>query len=219
MTAAGWIKLHRCIQDNPAWNSEPFTRGQAWIDLILIANHQNGIIRRRGIKVSVKRGEVAYGYRTLADRWKWSIGKVQRFMDELKSDNQIHFRTDTEKIRVTSLIVITNYLKYQSDDTKIDTKIDTKTGTEQECKERTLNILSDFFSKLWDAYPKKDGRKAAEKHYFATVKNESDMERINLALGNYLNRIEADKIDTKFIKNGSTFFNNWQDFEVSENER
>lgn len=84
-------------------------------------------------------------------------------------------------------------------------------------KEVKNKDLSDFFSKLWEAYPKKDGRKAAEKHYYATVKNESDMERINLALGNYLNRIETEKINPKFIKNGSTFFNNWQDFGVTEN--
>lgn len=127
----GWIKLYRCIQDNPFWRDEPFTRGQAWIDLLLIANHQDGIIRRRGIKVFVKRGEVAWSYRALADRWRWSIGKVQRFVNELKGDEQIHFRTDTEKVSVTTLIVITNFEKYQS----CDTETDTETGTEQEVKE------------------------------------------------------------------------------------
>ena len=70
-----------------------------------------------------------------------------------------------------------------------------------------------FFEKLWEAYPKKDGKKAAERYYNSTVKNESGMERINLALGQYLNYIESNKLDAKFIKNGSTWFNNWQDWE------
>lgn len=74
-------------------------------------------------------------------------------------------------------------------------------------------LLSEHFGKLWEVYPKKDGRKAAEKHYNATVKNQSDMDRINHALGNYLDHIETENTDIKFIKNGSTFFNNWQDWE------
>jgi hypothetical protein len=45
----GWIKLHRKIVESPDWLSEPFTRGQAWVDLLLIANHTTGHIRKRGI--------------------------------------------------------------------------------------------------------------------------------------------------------------------------
>lgn len=212
--SGGWIKLHRCIQDNPVWNDEPFTRGQAWVDLLLIANHQDGTIRRRGIRVSVKRGEVAHAYRTLADRWKWSIGKVQRFMDELKTDGQLHFRTDTESVSVTTLIVITNYERYQSGDTETDTETIRKQVQNKKVKNVKNKTLSDFFEKLWGVYPKKDGRKSAERHYNATVKTDADMERINLALGNYLTHIETNNVDPKFIKNGSTWFNNWTDWET-----
>jgi len=35
----GWIRLYRKMQDNPLWTSEPFTRGQAWIDLLMIAGY------------------------------------------------------------------------------------------------------------------------------------------------------------------------------------
>lgn len=212
----GWVKLHRTILDNPLWQEQPFSRGQAWVDMILLANNQTGTIHRRGIRITVRRGEIGYSLRELGRRWGWSLGKVQRFLDELKTDTQIDTRNDTENVSVTSLIRLINYEKYQSRDTKNDTKTGTETGTEQEGKEKTLNILSDFFSKLWEAYPKKDGRKSAERHYTATVKNETDMERINLALGHYLNHIEVNKLDLKYIKNGSTWFNNWQDWEVIE---
>ena len=37
----GWIKLHRTLQDNKLWYSEPLTKGQAWVDLILLANHKD----------------------------------------------------------------------------------------------------------------------------------------------------------------------------------
>ena len=123
----GYIKLYRCIKENPLWHEEPFTRGQAWVDLLLIANHKEGVIRRRGIRVNVRRGEVGMSLRELSDRWKWSVGKIQRFFDELKLDTQINYRLDTENINVTSLICVTNYEIYQN--------FDTETGTEQEWKE------------------------------------------------------------------------------------
>ena len=84
-------------------------------------------------------------------------------------------------------------------------------------KEKTLsdlekNIIS-FFDELWEVYPKKDGKKAALRHYLATVKTDKDMDRVNDALGAYLQSVK-DK-DHQYIKNGSTFFNNWQDWEAT----
>lgn len=127
---SGYIKLWRCVKDNPLWFEEPFTRGQAWVDLLMVANHKPGTIRRRGIRVNVNRGEVGMSLRELAERWRWSLGKVQRFFEELKTDTQIHYRTDTENVNVTNLICITNYEKYQSCNTETGTEISTETGTE-----------------------------------------------------------------------------------------
>ena len=52
------IKLHRQIEDNPLRFSEPFTRAQAWIDLLLLTNHDYGIFYVRGNRVEVPRGSV-----------------------------------------------------------------------------------------------------------------------------------------------------------------
>lgn len=65
------------------------------------------------------------------------------------------------------------------------------------------------FSELWELYPNKDGRKQAYKHFEASVKNEQDFKNIKSALDNYLN---SQKVRNGFIKNGSTWFNNWQDW-------
>lgn len=219
--STGWIKVHRSLVEHDLWLSEPFTRGQAWVDLLLLANHKSGSIRRRGIKVNVRRGEVGMSLRELAGRWKWSLGKVQRYFEELKADTQIHYRTDTEKVSVTNLISLTNYEKYQLGDTETDTETgikkgtetDTETGTEQECKEgkeEKDSLLLEFFGKLWSAYPRRDGRKAALRHFMATVKTQEDMDQINLALGNYLGHVEGTAL--QFIKTGSTWFNNWRDW-------
>lgn len=113
----GWIKLHRKLQENDLWLSEPFSRGQAWVDLLLLCNHKPSFIRARGIKVSIDRGQCGWSQVKLAERWKWSRGKVIRFLDELETVQQIV----QEKNNVTSLITIVNYCDYQSDDTADDT--------------------------------------------------------------------------------------------------
>jgi hypothetical protein len=110
----GYIKLFRKMQDNKLWLSEPFTRSQAWIDLILLANHRPGVIRVRGNRVDVKRGQVGWSQVALAKRWKWSRGKVRRFLKELeKSDHQIV----QQKNNITTLINIINYEQYQGNGT------------------------------------------------------------------------------------------------------
>lgn len=67
------------------------------------------------------------------------------------------------------------------------------------------------FESLWAKYPNKDGKKAAERHFHNEVKNDQDWQDINTALKNYL---ESDVVKKGFIKNGSTWFNNWRDWIV-----
>ena len=38
---AGWVKVHRDIQNCWIWEEKPFSRGQAFIDLILMVNHED----------------------------------------------------------------------------------------------------------------------------------------------------------------------------------
>jgi len=109
----GWIKLHRRLSESKLWLCDPFTRGQAWIDLLILANHKSGYVRKRGVRVELKRGDVGWSQVALAARWGWSRGKLRRFLDELESDQQIV----QQKNNVTSCISIVNYDKYQSDST------------------------------------------------------------------------------------------------------
>lgn len=121
---SGWIKLHRKLQSNPIWLSEPFTRGQAWVDLILLANHSKGFLRARGVRVDVERGQVGMSHVKLSERWTWSRGKVKRFLNELETDQQIVQQNNN----ITCLISIVNYNEYQGNDTTDNTPSDTADG-------------------------------------------------------------------------------------------
>ena len=70
----------------------------------------------------------------------------------------------------------------------------------------------DPFELLWSAYPRKDGKKSAKKHFNATVKTPDDYSDIQKALRNYKEKIQVEGMPEKYIKNGSTWFNNWRDW-------
>lgn len=128
--------LHRQLIDHPLYFAEPFSRIMAWIDLLLLANHATGYIYVRGNRIEVNRGQVGLSEDTLAQRWKWSRGKVRRFLNELENDQQIV----QQKSRVKSLISVVNYDKYQLGSTTDSTTDGQQTDTNNKNKKNNKNI-------------------------------------------------------------------------------
>ena len=119
MENQGWISLHRKIQDNFLYFSEPFTKAQAWIDLILNANHVDGKFIVRGVVIEIKRGELGWSELTMASRWQWSRNKVRGFLKLLENEQQIE---QLKVSRITSITKILNYENYQKGTTEGTTK-------------------------------------------------------------------------------------------------
>lgn len=121
----GWISLYRSIQDNDLWLSEKFTKGQAWLDILLITNRKDNIIFVRGNEVKIKRGQFAYSQETLAKRWKWSRNKVIRFINSLKTRGQLVENLNDKTIQqnkyILTVYTVLNYDDYQRNDTADDT--------------------------------------------------------------------------------------------------
>ena len=110
MTEPDYFAINRrLLKDDDLWLCEPFTRGQAWVDLIGLARWQDGSMRVRGNLVRLKRGQVGWSKKGLATRWRWSQGKVARFLKELENGEQIV----EHKSNVTTVLTIVNYDKYQ----------------------------------------------------------------------------------------------------------
>ena len=139
----GWIKLYRQIMESEFYFSEPFTKVQAWIDLLLITSFKEGSMIVNGTRVKLKRGQTCISQNTLAHRWKWSRGKVDRFLNDLESQEMI----EQLKSKRTSIISITNYASYQDGDTTDNategTTNDATNGQpiEQPTEQPTGNIL------------------------------------------------------------------------------
>ena len=98
--------------NDPLYMREPFTKWHAWCDLIMSAYFAPAEFFVRGIKVKAKRGCVYIGVLELAERWKWSRGKVERFLKYLAEDKRISIHRNN----VVSCITILNYEKYQQNE-------------------------------------------------------------------------------------------------------
>ena len=108
----GWIKIHRKSEDDPLYFAEPFDKWHAWEDLIHLAAHKDREFYLRGIKVKQKRGQVAESVDALCRRWRWSDGKVKRFIKYLQDDGKITL----QKSSVINRMSIVNYERYQGGD-------------------------------------------------------------------------------------------------------
>ena len=119
----GWISIHRKIQQSDIWlDKEPFDKRSAWIDLIMMANHEDRQVLFDGKFIEVKRGEKITSLKQLSDRWRWSRSKVRRFLNLLESGSMIELKV---KQRYTSYKVV-NYNVYQNEDIDKRNEVETK---------------------------------------------------------------------------------------------
>lgn len=119
MADYGWIKLHRQIwHNNEVWETdEPFDKRSAWIDLLLMANHEPKSIIIDGKPAIIGRGQLHTSERKLAQRWRWSRDKVRRF---LATTNRTTMTT-TKHTTYGTTITIEKYSDYQDVATKDNT--------------------------------------------------------------------------------------------------
>lgn len=121
-----WIKIYRSILDDELYFAEKFTKLQAWLDLLLMAEYKPKAIFVRRIKVEIGRGQLAISIRELAERWKWGVNKVQSFLKELEASGKVELL----KSHTINIVEICKYEYYQQ--TMSDTQIDTQTDTQNE---------------------------------------------------------------------------------------
>ncbi|WP_338627586.1 hypothetical protein QJR52_06715 [Clostridium baratii] len=106
---AGWQKVYRDITKHWLWEDKPFSRGQAFIDLLLMVNHQDKKILFNGDLIEVKRGSRITSLRQLGESWGWSRTKVKKFLEQLEKDEMITVKSDSKK----TVVSIENYSVYQ----------------------------------------------------------------------------------------------------------
>lgn len=107
--ARGWIKVDRKLFDSWLWKDKPFSKGQAWIDLIMLANHEYRKFPFGSEIVEVDRGSFITSELKLMERWGWGKSKVRTFLKLLENDSMIERKTNHKRTEIT----IVKYSDYQ----------------------------------------------------------------------------------------------------------
>src|SRR5690606_18123909 len=109
----GWIRLHRKIQDHWLYKEKrKFSRFEAWIDLLMMANHKDNKFLLGNELIEVNRGQLVTSELKLMERWSWGKSKLRDFLKLLEEDGMIVRKSDRKK----TVITICNYNEYQSFD-------------------------------------------------------------------------------------------------------
>ncbi|MDO5742479.1 MAG: hypothetical protein Q4Q13_05955, partial [Vagococcus sp.] len=112
MSSQGWVSIHRKIQDSWLWEEKPFDKARAFIDLILLVNHEDKEILVDGEIKTIKRGQRLTSISKLSKRWGWNSRTVKRFLVLLEQDQKITLDITPRK---HTMITLKNYQKYQGE--------------------------------------------------------------------------------------------------------
>ncbi|MBU7709202.1 DnaD domain-containing protein [Staphylococcus aureus] len=124
----GWISIDRSIQNHWLFKEKrTFSKFEAWIYLLMEANHSKAIVPIGNQIVTVERGQRLTSILTLSDLFNWSRFKVKTFLDLLESDGMLEVKTTSKY----TLITIVNYDFYQSEQGRNQHQNDIKPTSKQ----------------------------------------------------------------------------------------
>ncbi|HAC1830642.1 TPA_asm: DnaD domain protein [Listeria monocytogenes] len=126
--SSGWIKIYRSLQEHWIWENEKYLKW--WLDLLLLANHQDRDILINGELIMIKRGQKHTSELWLSNRWNADRKQVRKFLELLKKNDMI---TITKSRQKGTTYEISNYNDFQG----ISEEIRTTKGTTIDTTEDT----------------------------------------------------------------------------------
>lgn len=136
----GWIKIHRRIKEHWTYKEKRvFSKFEAWIDLIMRANHKDTKVLLGNELIELKRGQFITSIRTLCNEWNWSNSKVINFLKLLEKDEMITYKSDTKK----TVISVINYSVYHENEEEETTRKHHENETKAKQKHTDKNEKND----------------------------------------------------------------------------
>jgi len=172
--AEGWVSVHRTIQDHWLWEDKPFSKGQAWIDLLMLANHEDSKFLLGNQLVEAKRGDVITSEIKLMARWGWSNTKVRTFISLLEKDSMLIKKTDSKK----SVLTLTNYSVWQ--DSKSEKKV------QQKCIRSALEVQKNTINNSNNSNNSNNVNNSNKSNISSCLKNKFSDNAIEISLSSEL---------------------------------
>lgn len=237
-----YFKMARRIYKHPLFERDVFSRRDAWGWIIASACYKDLSTFIYGKEVFLKRGQLSYSIRFMAEKWRWDKAKVERFIGALKKNGMIE--TESEAGRL--IITVCNYERFQYTDEKTETPTEPETetparhqrDTSETNKKKDKKVKKESnpltptgevhelfpiedstkptrFAEFYAAYPKKEDRKRSEIAYSRAI-TRADEQTIIDGAAQYAQEREADHRpeSRQFTKNPTTWLNNdcWENY-------
>lgn len=196
------------------------------LHLIMRANHEPRNVLLNGNEIVINRGQCVCGRFSLAKETGMKPSTIRNKLALLKKLGFLDIKTNNK----FSIVSICKYNDYQNKKEEKGQELGQPEDSQRTARghKQQLNndnnannniysadlvnktpIKDDVFNAVWLKYPKRVGKKSAYRHFKASVKTEQDVNNLWIALKHYL---ESKPVAQGFIQNGSTWFNNWQDW-------
>ena len=135
MAKPGFIKLHRQIIENELYK-EPrkFSKYEAWIDLLLRANHKE--------EDGIQAGSFLTSYGELAKAWGWSKSTTWNFLKYLSQQDMIIFKLNENGTDRRTVVTVAKWDLYQGKRNAKRNENGTKSESLPITEKEEKNILS-----------------------------------------------------------------------------
>lgn len=174
----------------------------------------NNIFRNK--RLSLKARGLLGTLLSLPEDWEYSINGLENILKEnetaIKSTiNELkengYLAVDKSKNSEGKFEYTYNIYEKPNQNTEIKKTIEVKVENEEE--------LADNFEKIWNKYPRKEGKNTAFKHYKNWLKGKKyagktvklENKQMWFAVAIYAHKVKTEQTEKQFIKMGSTFFN------------
>lgn len=155
----GFIPVYRSIQDNWVWdNDEPFSKGQAWIDLLLSVNHEARKIKVGCTIRTIKAGQMWTSYKKLSKKWGWSYKRVTRYIKMLKSDGMI----DVDATTNGTLLTVINWASFAYQGRTLDLSDDLSDDPSGDLPDDLSGDLQTIINNNYNNYKNVNNKPSAE---------------------------------------------------------
>ncbi|SDZ24253.1 hypothetical protein [Tindallia californiensis] len=112
--AKGFVKLHRDIQEHWLWGKDTFSKGQAFMDMVMLASHEEVTFPHGNQLITLQRGQFLSSIEKLAKKWGWGEKKARNFFNLLIRDGMLS-KDSTKRFTVFTIL---NYEKWQGEGSK-----------------------------------------------------------------------------------------------------
>ncbi len=131
----GWIKLHRKTLDNPIITKDSDYLA-VWIYLLLNTTHKEYDVLFKGERITLKKGQLLTGRKSISEKLKIDENKVQRILKTLENEHQIEQQSSNKN----RLITIVSWDKYQQDEQQDEQQVNNNRTTSEQQVNTNKNV-------------------------------------------------------------------------------